>query len=81
MGYAYTVLYTYRIALNYMAQVFISFQQLFTLATKRDWHLLAEVLNQCFQAMNSNGSWRHLCRKSGRYCAHEIDSAVHSHRF
>ena len=52
-----------------MAQAFISFQQLFTLATKRDWRLLAEVLNQCFQAMNSNCSWRHSCSKSGRYCA------------
>ena len=31
-----------------MVRVFIFFRQLFTLATKRDWHLLVEVLNQTF---------------------------------
>ena len=31
-----------------MARAFISYQQLFTLATKQDWYLLAEVLNQKF---------------------------------
>ena len=31
-----------------MARVFISYQQLFTLATKRDRYLLVEVLNQKF---------------------------------
>ena len=31
-----------------MARAFISYQQLFTLTTKRDWHLLVEVLNQKF---------------------------------
>ena len=31
-----------------IARAFISYQQLFTLATKQDWRLLVEVLNQKF---------------------------------
>ena len=39
---------TYRIASNYGPGV-ISFKQLFTPATKWDWRLLLEVLNQSFE--------------------------------
>ena len=59
---------TYRIGSNYGPGV-ISFQQFFTPATKWDWRLLLEVLNQSFWVMTSNGSWQRSCSRSARYCA------------
>ena len=52
----------YRIALNYGPGIYFfpaTFHpgHLMRPATIRDWRLLIEVLNQSFQAMNSNGNW------------------------
>ena len=70
-----------------MAWVLISFQQLFTPATKSDWqlyetgiYLLLEVLNQSFWVMNSNGSSGDIrIANQVDTVHHKMESMVHSH--
>ena len=68
-----------------MTPMFISFQQLFTPVTKRDWRLYKTSIYwlkfwiKVFQAMNSNGSWQYSCSRSGRsymYLHYEMESVV-----
>ena len=65
-----------------MAWAFISFWQLFTLATKQDRRLhktgvyYFKFLIKDFWVINSNGSWWHLCRDPLDTVHHEIDSMV-----
>ena len=75
----------YHIVSNYGPGVYFS-PATFHLATKWhwwlaiwDWRLLFEVLNQGFQAMNSNDNWRHSYSRSTWYYAPWNDSMVHSH--
>ena len=37
------------------------------LETIQDWYLLFEVIIKVFQAMNSNNSWRCLCRRAAQF--------------
>ena len=73
----------YCIASNYGLGVYF-FPATFTPATKQDWWLyqtgvyfIVEVLNQIFQAMNSNGCWDSRVADPVDIVHHEMDSAVH----